>query len=89
VSNEHFYKKIDYDPTQDNTNAIIKTLDKMKNNDQISVETFTCLLASNDSKPGQFNLLPKIHKEGIPGRPIVSVIGHPTEKISQFLDMHL
>jgi hypothetical protein len=40
-------------------------------------------------RPGQFYLLPKIHKDGKPGRPIVSAIGHPTERISAFLHLHL
>ena len=33
--------------------------------------------------------LPKIHKPGNPGRPIVSSNSHPTERISQFVDYHL
>jgi hypothetical protein len=41
------------------------------------------------SKPGRFYLMPKIHKENNPGRPIVSANGHPTEKISEFIDFHL
>ncbi|XP_060562159.1 uncharacterized protein LOC132721799 [Ruditapes philippinarum] len=40
-------------------------------------------------KAGRFYLLPKIHKDGIPGRPIVSANGHPTERISEFVDHHL
>jgi hypothetical protein len=32
---------------------------------------------------------PKIHKVNNPGRPIVSANGHPTEKISEFVDFHL
>ncbi|XP_048729663.2 uncharacterized protein LOC125647009 [Ostrea edulis] len=89
LSNQFFYRKIDFDPTKSNADAIIDTLEKMRRDEEISLETFTCLVPSNDSTPGQFYLLPKIHKEGIPGRPIVSAIGYPTEKISQFLDMHL
>ena len=46
-------------------------------------------LTPEDPKPGCFYLLPKIHKENNPGRPIVSAIGHPTEKISEFIDFHL
>ncbi|XP_071138469.1 uncharacterized protein [Mytilus edulis] len=34
-------------------------------------------------------MLPKIHKTGNPGRPIVSANSHPTEKISEFVDHHL
>jgi hypothetical protein len=45
-------------------------------------------LTPEDPKPGRFYLLPKIHKENNPGRPIVSANGHPTEKISEFIDFH-
>ena len=36
-------------------------------------------------------LLPKIHKslENVPGRPMISNCGTPTEKVSEFLDHHL
>ena len=39
---------------------------------------------------GKFYLLPKIHKrlESVPGRPIISNCGAPTEKASEFLDFH-
>ena len=46
-------------------------------------------LTPEDAKPGRFSLLPKFHKENNPGRPIVSANGHPTEKISEFIDFHL
>ena len=40
---------------------------------------------------GKFYLLPKINKrlENVPGRPIISICGAPTEKASEFLDFHL
>ena len=40
---------------------------------------------------GKLYLLPKIHKrlENIPGRPVISNCGTPTEKVSEFLDYHL
>ena len=46
-------------------------------------------LIQTDPKPGRFYILPKIHKQGNPGRPIVSSNSHPTERISQFVDYHL
>ena len=45
-------------------------------------------LLRTDAKPGRFYILPKIHKPGNPGRPIVSSNSHPTERISQFVDYH-
>ena len=44
---------------------------------------------SNQSKHLQFYLLPKIHKKGIPGRPICSSVNHPTTNISKFVDGHI
>ena len=40
---------------------------------------------------GKLYLLPKIHKslENVPGRPVISNCGTPTEKVSEFLDHHL
>ena len=40
---------------------------------------------------GKLYLLPKIHKrlENVPGRPVISNCGTPTEKISEFLDCDL
>ncbi len=45
-------------------------------------------LSCTSPKPGKFYLLPKIHKLKLPppGRPIVSQIGSPTEKISGYLE---
>ena len=42
-------------------------------------------LKENSPKPGRFYTIPKIHKQGHPGRPIVSSNSHPTERISQFV----
>ena len=46
-------------------------------------------LTQENPKAGRFYILPKIHKPGNPGRPIVSANGHPTEKISEFVSFHL
>ena len=40
-------------------------------------------------KSAKFYLLPKIHKEGNPGRPVVSNIACPTYHISKFLSRYL
>lgn len=88
LTDDRFYKKLDSDPTEEFSALITNTLDKMYENDEIGVNVYETLRPTNCG-PGQFYLLPKIHKEGMPGRPIVSAIGHPTEKISEFIDLHL
>ena len=45
-------------------------------------------LKENSPKPGRFYTIPKVHKQGHPGRPIVSSNSHPKERISQFVDHH-
>ena len=40
-------------------------------------------------KTPKLYLLPKIHKEGNPGRPVVSLIDCATSKISEYVDYHL
>ena len=46
-------------------------------------------LIPHHSRVGKFYLLPKIHKPGSPGRPIVSSNCAPMEKISRFVDWFL
>nr|XP_022316718.1 uncharacterized protein LOC111120285 [Crassostrea virginica] len=88
LSDERFYMKLDSDPTEEFSATITKTLDEMYKKNEIGDNVYETLNPI-DCRPGQFYLLPKIHKEGMPGRPIVSAIGHPTEKISEYIDLHL
>jgi hypothetical protein len=60
----------------------------MKENSHIDKNTFD-YLKPNKPKAGRFYLLPKFHKVNNRGRPIVTATGHPTEKISEFVDFHL
>ena len=61
-------------------------------NKEIDKKCLAYLLPSNP-RPGWFYHLPKIHKGvrglPLPGRPKISAIGSPTEKISEFLDFFL
>ena len=52
-------------------------------------ETIKENLQTKNPKISTFYILPKIHKPGNPGRPIVNSIGSITEKISVFVDAHL
>ena len=88
LTDERFYKKLDSDPTEEFSTKITQELKIMKENSHIDKNTFD-YLKPDKPKVGRFYILPKIHKVNHPGRPIVSANGHPTEKISEFVDFHL
>ena len=64
-------------------------LDRLHQDDLIDDDTFKYLTSNPNPKAGRFYMLPKIHKQGNPGRPIISSNGHPTERISEFVNHHL
>ena len=88
LGDRQFYKPWDYDPKLEFQSKVTKTLNKLLNLGYRSKENFD-YLSVPQLKVGRFYLLPKIHKTGNPGRPIVSANGYPTERISEFDDHHL
>ena len=54
-----------------------------------SLTTTKLFLIQSYPKPRRFYILRKIHNTGNPGCPIVSSNSHPTERISQFVDLYL
>ena len=42
-----------------------------------------------DTTPARFYLLPKVHKKGVPGRPVISACGSATEGLSEIVDHFL
>ena len=90
LSDISFYQALDTDLTSKISSEISRTLLTMRNDKEIGKKCLAYLLPNNP-RPGRFYLLPKIHKGVLlpPGRPIVSAIGSPTEKISEFLDFFL
>ena len=87
LGDEKFYKKLDYDPTEEFRNKIPKELEYMFAENEISEKTFL-FLVKGDHRRSIFCVLPKIYKNKIPppGRLIVSSINSLTEKISMLLD---
>ena len=88
LNDSKFYKTLDTDITGDIQKRIQVYAERMHRDDIIDEYTKRFLIQSNP-KAGRFYVLPKIHKQGNPGRPIVSSNGHPTERIPQFVDFHL
>ena len=60
----------------------------MKKDNVIDQNLYLSLLPTS-LVPGRFYFLPKVHKQGNPGRPIISGNGTATEKLSAFVDFHL
>ena len=83
-----FYRKQDEDITNQIQQRVTVYVKRMLKNGYIDEKTKQYLIQT-DVKPGRFYILPKIHKTGNPGRPIVSSNSHPTERISQFVDHHI
>ena len=88
LTREEHYRLLDRDPTTKYAEEITKLLAELKARNAIDQETKDYLTPLH-VRTARFYLLPKIHKPGNPGRPIVSSCGAPTEKISQFVDYHL
>ena len=88
LDNEQHYLKLSEDPTDRFAEEIKMTLEEMVSNGGLDKETMKCLLPE-EIRTSRFYILPKIHKPGNPGRPIVSSCGAPTEQISRFVDYHL
>ena len=88
LSDANFYVKLDHDPTPNHIDEIHNTLLKALQRDEITKKIFEFLVPTGCTTPAWY-FLPKIHKENITGRPIVSGNNSPTEKISAFVDEHI
>lgn len=83
-----FYEKIDNDTSPLTHECVKKYISGLQFDEVIDDETAK-YLKENSPKPGRFYTIPKIHKQGHPGHPIVFSNSHPTKRISQFVDHHL
>ena len=88
LNDAKFYRHLDADITNDIAKRVTVYIDKMNADGHIDDETKS-YLKPHQPTPGRFYILPKIHKTGNPGRPIVSSNSHPTEHISEFVDFHI
>ncbi|CAN7944172.1 unnamed protein product, partial [Ixodes hexagonus] len=85
LSDINFYKTLTQDPTEKFATSIQRILTRLHKDKKIDGHLLN-FLAPTNCKPGRFYLLPKIHKPGNTGRPIVSSNGTVTENLSSFVD---
>ena len=88
LTNPSHYKQLEQDPTKNCAFTVKTAVSNMFNRNIIHKHTKNFLSPCNP-KAARFYLLPKIHKPGNPGHPIVASNGAPTENISAFVDYHL
>ena len=89
MNDAKFYKLQSKDLTNEIQKRLKEYINRLYKDDLIDEPTFKYLSSNSDPQAVRFYILPKIHKQGNPGRPIISSNGHPTERISQFVDFHL
>ena len=88
LNDTNYYQKLNKDPAEDHEKLINNTIDDLVSENAINEETAS-LLRPNKLRTPKFYMLPKLHKEGMPGRPVVSSVSSPTEKNSAFADQWL
>ena len=82
------YKVLAKDPATTNNNIVNQTIDRFTK-EQLINENIANGLKNPSPRTPQFYISPKIHKEGNPGRLVVSSINCHTVNISQYVDYHL
>ena len=89
LNDNKYYQKQTKDLTDKIQQRIKEYTSRMYNDELIDEKTYKYLTSNPNPRAGRFYILPKIHKQGNPGRPIISSNGHPTERISEFVDCRL
>ena len=83
------YKETLVDLTEHISKLVNDRIHKLNSGGHIDDKTLDYLLVNSNPRAGRFYLLPKIHKKGCPGRPVISGCGTCTERISEFVDSHI
>ena len=87
LNNTENYWKLQEDLTATNMELVNATKERLKKQ-KLRNEKGAEHLKRNDPKTPKFYLRPKIHKEGNPGRPIVSSVNCHTANIWKYVDYH-
>ena len=89
LNNTTFYRKLTFDPFQGYIRIINSSLDELHSQNKINAEALEVLKVPKKVKPARFYLLPKVHKNNNPGRPVVASTNCHTTKISKYVDHYI
>ena len=85
LSNKSNYKTLQPDPTLQGNEMVSDTLGQFKNKNLLAKKNAEGLKVINPKTP-KFYIIPKIHKENNPGRPVINSINCHTSEILLFVD---
>eukprot|EP00061_Rhincodon_typus_P004871 g23636.t1 len=88
LADTHPYQRVEIDPTPQLANRITQTLRRLKNAGRIT-KTDCMKMKPGSSDTPRFYRLPKAHSPDIPLRPIASLPGTPTHKLTKDLQQRL
>ena len=89
INKNDCYKRLESNPLETTRIKVVSMLHHLHDQNLISLEQHNQMIPSKESRLGILYGLPKLHKEKLSIRPIVSQIDHPTRNISKFLHEQL
>jgi hypothetical protein len=84
LENREFYTKLENDNTSENAQRVKETVLAEIADENLPKDAEVLII--DKPRCSQFYVLPKVHKPGNPGRPIVSACCCPTERISAYVN---
>ena len=84
LEDQRFYEKIPSDATQSSQQQVQSFIETAIESNQLPPSATNLIV--EHPRTSKFYLLPKIHKPGNPGNPIVSACSCPTELLAVYLD---
>ena len=78
LGDPNVYRETPVDITRQISKIVNDRLKKVFDDGYIDEKTLDYLLVNSNPRAGRFYLLPKIHKNGCPGRPVISGCGTST-----------
>ena len=89
LEDKNYYQELAEDRTPTLSMEIETFLTHLLTKGRIDEDCYSFLTPPPNHRTPTFHMLPKIHKEKCPGRPIISGCQSPTVVLSQYLDFYL
>jgi hypothetical protein len=85
LNNTETYEALAQDPLKASVRKLKSLCDHLCTERLLDDYQYMCCLPPDQPRIGKFYFMPKVHKEKLGTRPIISQINHPTSRMSNFL----